>query len=738
MLIETKLHAPVARKEWVERQELIGYLASTKAKLVLVDAPAGFGKTTLAAQWRSSAASGRTFCWVSLDRGDDDPSRLWWHVVSALDLGCPGFDSETILRALHAQVPDFDGTVLPMLVNELAALAEPVVLMLDDYHLIKEHRCHGQMTLLLAHLPPSVQVVIITRADPPLELARMRAAGEMAEIRARELRFDLEQAAALIRNVADVELTDHDLEDLVVRTEGWPAGLYLAALSMRGHPSPGAFVREFTGNNRFIVDFLVDDVLSKQPTDVYRFLTRTSILPRFCAPLCDAVTGSADAAAIIELLERENLFLVPLDESREWFRYHHLFAQVLRAQLARTEPAVMPVLHERASNWHRVSGSPDEAIGHALAGGDVDGATNLIARHYYACIDSGQIATVRLWLRLLGDGWIAASPLAAHVAAWTAALSGDPHAARRLLPVIEAAGDTGPLPDGMRSFEFSAALLQGTFGFDGLGPMREAAQRAVGLETDAASPWYALAHTAFGAALYWNGEPGQAAVHAEEGLLGKATISIVLMLSSAVMALLAADAGRLIQADELARAVHDMVTDPALGLGHTTQSSFGHLAIGAVHAMQGNLGAARGELEHALQVRQKSIGLSPWPTVEIMFRLAPVLADLGDRAGAGIMLGEARQILESLPDGADTQLARLAQLERRLAYRPVTAPGEPITEREREVLRLLQGTLSLRDIGRELYLSPNTIKTHTRALYRKLGASDRQDAVAKARELGIM
>jgi ATP/maltotriose-dependent transcriptional regulator MalT len=738
VLIETKLHAPVARKEWVERQELIDYLAGTRAKLILVDAPAGFGKTTLAAQWRSSAIDGRSFAWVSLDRGDDDPSRLWWHVVSALHLACPGFDIEKLLRALHAQGPDFDGTVLPMLVNELAALAEPVVLMLDDYHLIREHRCHDQMTLLLDHLPSSAQVAIITRADPPLELARMRAAGEMAEIRARELRFDLPQAAALTRTVAGVELTDHDLEDLVVRTEGWPAGLYLAALSLRGHPSPAAFVRQFTGNNRFIVDFLLDDVLSKQPDEVRRFLTRTSILPRFCAPLCDAVTGSADAAAIIELLERENLFLVPLDESREWFRYHHLFAQVLRAQLAGTESAVLPVLHERASAWHRVSGSPDEAIGHALAAGDVDGATDLIARHYYVYIDSGQIATVHLWLRLLGDGRIATSPLAAHVAAWTAALSGDPHAARRLLPVIEAAGDAGPLPDGMRSFEFSAALLQGTFGFDGLRPMREAGQRAIGLETDTASPWHALAHSTFGAALYWSGEFERAAAHAEEGLLSKAAVSIVLMLSSAIMALLAADAGRLTQADEFARAAHDMVTDPGLGLGSTAQSSLGYLAMGAVHATQGKLGAARGELERALQVRQKSMVLSPWPTVEIMFRLAPVLADLGDRAAAGQLLGEARQVLMAAPDGADAQLARLAQLERRFSYRPLTAPGEPITDREREVLRLLQGTLSLRDIGRELYLSPNTIKTHTRALYRKLGASDRQDAVAKARELGIM
>jgi LuxR family maltose regulon positive regulatory protein len=307
-----------------------------------------------------------------------------------------------------------------------------------------------------------------------------------------------------------------------------------------------------------------------------------------------------------------------------------------------------------------------------------------------------------------------------------------------LLPVIEAAGDTGPLPDGMRSFEFSAALLQGTFGFDGLGPMREAGQRAVELETDPASPWYALAHTALGAALYWTGDSRLAARHAEVGLLSKGAISMVLMVSSATMAVLAADAGRLTEAEEFAQAAHEMVTDPALGVGYTPQSSFAYLAMGAVYATQENPGRARDELEHALRARQRWMGLSPWPTIEIMLRLAPVLADLGDRGEAGALLGEARQLLTSSPDGADAQLARLAQLERRLAYRPLTVPGEPITDREQEVLRLLQGTLSLRDIGRELYLSPNTIKTHTRALYRKLGVSDRQDAVARARELGLM
>ena len=532
MLIETKLHAPVARKEWVERQELIDYLAGTRAKLILVDAPAGFGKTTLAAQWRSSAIDGRSFAWVSLDRGDDDPSRLWWHVVSALHLACPGFDSEKLLRALHAQGPDFDGTVLPMLVNELAALAEPVVLMLDDYHLIREHRCHDQMTLLLDHLPSSAQVAIITRADPPLELARMRAAGEMAEIRARELRFDPPQAAALTRTVAGVELTDHDLEDLVVRTEGWPAGLYLAALSLRGHPSPAAFVRQFTGNNRFIVDFLLDDVLSKQPDEVRRFLTRTSILPRFCAPLCDAVTGSADAAAIIELLERENLFLVPLDESREWFRYHHLFAQVLRAQLARTEPAVVPVLHERASAWHRVSGSPDEAIGHALAAGDVgrrhrpDRASLL--RLHRLRPDRHRSPLAAPARRRLDRRQPARGPRArrgprrcpeTRIAARRCCRS----SRRRVIPARS--------PTACARSSSRPRCCKGRSDSTGSGRCARPGQRAVGLETDTASPWYALAHSAFGAALYWSGEFERAAAHAEEALLSKAAVSMVRMLA---------------------------------------------------------------------------------------------------------------------------------------------------------------------------------------------------------------
>jgi len=238
--IETKLHAPGPRAEWVQRPGLVEYLAGAAARLILVDAPAGFGKTTLVAQWRRSPAEARPFAWVSLDRGDDDPGRLWWHVVCALQRACPQFRSAEILAALRGPAPEIADTALPLLVNELAALASPVVIVLDDYHVITERGCHEQVGFLLTHLPASAQIVLVTRADPPLPLASLRAAGQLAEIRAPQLRFTVADATALVRIVSAAQLSEPDLADLVERAEGWPAGVYLAALSLRGHPSPGA------------------------------------------------------------------------------------------------------------------------------------------------------------------------------------------------------------------------------------------------------------------------------------------------------------------------------------------------------------------------------------------------------------------------------------------------------------------------------------------------------------------
>src|SRR5579875_749680 len=482
--VESKLHPPDRRKEWVQRHELVQNLIATEAKLILVKAPAGYGKTITVAQWRGAAIQDRPFAWVSLDRGDDDPARLWWHVACALQRACPGLSGGRLLESFRAQVPDITGKPLPHLVNAVAELAEPVVLVLDNYQLVTEQRCHEQVAFLLRNLLPPAQAVLITRTDPPLQLARLRAAGDLAEIGMTELRFTPSEVAALVDVVAGIRLGERDLADLAGRTEGWPAAVYLAALSLRGATDPRGMIRRFTGGNRHIADFLFEEVISRQPDHVVRFLTNTAILDRFTAPLCAAVTGMADAAGIIDVLERENLFLVALDASRQWFRYHHLFAQALRSRLALREPALVRPLHERASAWLRARGLVEEAIDHALAAGDVAGTVDLIAGHWYAYVNAGRMGTVRGWINKLSDEQITANPLAAHCAAWVAALSGEPETVRRLVPVIEEGEHAGALPDGMRSLKFSAALLRGAFGFDGIRVMRESAAMAVEMEDD--------------------------------------------------------------------------------------------------------------------------------------------------------------------------------------------------------------------------------------------------------------
>ncbi len=666
--------------------------------------------------------------------------RCGTYVVHALERAAPEFDGGNTLRALRVRQPDFTGAVLPVLVNELARLSHPVVLVLDDYEVITEGSCHQQLASLLPNLPPSAQIVVVTRTIPALPLARLRATGQLAEFGERQLRFRPADAAALLQAVSGLRLPEPELADLMERTEGWPAGLYLAALSLRTHPAPSAFIRQFTGDNRFIVDLLADEVLSRQPAEVREFLLRTGILGRFCAPLCDAVTGSGNAAQIIEILERENLFIVPLDDTRQWFRYHHLFAQVLRSELARTEPHSLATLHARASAWHRQSGSPDDAIGHALAARDLDGAVEVIASRWYSYADSGRMATVARWIGSLGDGDIAANPLAAHCAAWLAALSAEPESLRRWLPVIDAGQSAEPLPDGMQSLRSSAALLRATFGFGGLGDMAAAAAAAVRLEPDPDSPWHALALASHAAALYFTGDLKAAASRAQDALLSKSSFALVRMLALTVASLAEIEEGHLGRAAELAEAARAIAVDPDLGLAGSPQSSIAHTAAGAVYAAAGRPQDARDELGGALLIRRGWSGISPWYTTEILLRLAPVLLDLGDREGANAHLDEARRLLRSSPDGAGPMLARLQQLEPRitgpLPQRPALA--DPLTEREVAVLRLLRSTLSLRGIGQELNLSQNTVKTHTQAIYRKLGVASRGDAIRRGHAAGVI
>ena len=720
----------------MKRTELVKYLADSTAKLILVDAPAGFGKSTLVAQWRVFAGQSRKFAWVSVDAADNDAARLWWSIGCALQRACPELRVGDLLKQLHGPGPDLRGSLLPTLVNELAGLATPMVLVLDDYHMISNPSCHDQLEFVLPRLPPMTQIVLITRVDPPLPLGRLRATGDLLEIRVPELRFGPAEAAALVRAVSATELEETDLADLVQRTEGWPAGIYLAALSLRGHPSPTSFIRQFTGDDRFVGDFLAQEVLSRQPREIRDFLCRTAILDRFTPSLCEAVVGSANATEIISTLERENLFLVALDDDRQWFRYHQLFGQMLLSRLVQTEPDLVPVLHRRASEWHQRSGSVGEAIVHALAGGDISGAIKVVARNWPGCIDTGRFRALRAWLDSIGDDRIRTSPVAAHCAAWCAALSGEQDSVRRWLAVVEAGEHDGPLPDGMPSLEFSAELLRGVFGFDGIRAMRESAAAAAELDTDPASPWYALARTSLAAALYLSGEFDAAFAQLSDAMQGDASHAAVRLLAYSVMALVAVERGRLGQAREFAAAAR-MITGDG-DLRDPPRSAIAKTACGAVAARQGQLNEARGYFEHALRAARRCSGMSPWVALDTMFRLVPVLYDLGDPAGAAALLGEARAVLAAWPDGAKAQQIRADQLANQLAGRQLRPLAEPLTDREEEVLRLLRGTLSLREIGQELFLSANTIKTHARAIYRKLGVSTRQEAVERGHQMGIL
>ena len=735
--IETKLHGPSSRKEWVNRPRLIRELTrAASAKLVLVNAPAGSGKTTLLAQWRSTAAEGRPVAWLSLDRGDDDPRRLWGHIVSALQRACPELGGEDILRALGARTPDIPGSVIPMLVNQLVGLPVQIVLVLDDYHVIKDYRCHEQVAALLRHLPPTLLIVLMTRASPPLPLARLRTLGEMTEIRMRDLRFTPREATGLVRAVSAVELSEPDGTDLVRRTEGWPTGVYLAAMSLRGHPSPGDFVHQFTGDNRFVADFLAEEVLSQQPAEIRQFLMRTSILDRFCAPLCDAVAGTDDAAAVIDVLERENLFVVPLDETRHWFRYHRLFAQVLRSQLARTEPEMVPALHERASAWNQAAGLPAEAIKHALAADDAPRAVNLVAKNWPAHANSGKAGTVLGWMRSLPDDQIAANPLAAHCAAWAAAHSGEPEALRRWIPVIEAGCYQGPLPDGIQSLKSSAALLRGVYGFDGLRVMRDSACTAVKLETDPRSPWYGLARAAYGFSLYLCGDLRQAEEQLAEAARNEVAATPLGIPGLSALALIAVRRHDLPRAEDLARQARSLAT--RYELEDAPQSSLAYTATGAVYAAQERYEEALAEFKRAVPSHSRTPGMSPWAALEGMLALAQVLLDLGDSARAAEVIDDAQDVLILYPDDVQALATRLQRLSHRLAPPSRVDFADPLTDREVAVLRLLRGTLSLRAIGQELGVSPNTVKTYTRAIYRKFNVSSRHDAVERGRDTGIV
>ncbi|MDQ4063781.1 MAG: helix-turn-helix transcriptional regulator, partial [Actinomycetota bacterium] len=408
-ILATKLYVPPPQPRIVLRPRLIERLnEGLHRRLTLVSAPAGFGKTTLLGEWL--AGCGRPAAWLSLDEGDNDSTRFLSYLVAALqtiaaDIG------EGVLGALQSPQPPPTESSLTDLLNEIAAVEVDLVLVLDDYHMIDTKPVDDALTFLLEHLPPRMHLFIATREDPNLPLIRLRTRGQMSEVRAADLRFTPDEAAEFLKGVMGLNLSAEEIAALETRTEGWIAGLQLAALSMRGREDVPGFIRAFAGDNRYIVDYLVEEVLKRQPERIRSFLLQTSILDRLSGSLCDAVTGQEDGRGMLEALERGNFFVVPLDDKRQWYRYHHLFAEVLFAHLMQEQPAQIPTLHRRASEWYEHNGSAADAIRHALAAEDFDRAADLVELAVPAMRRRRQEATLLGWLKALPDELVHVRPV---------------------------------------------------------------------------------------------------------------------------------------------------------------------------------------------------------------------------------------------------------------------------------------------------------------------------------------
>ncbi len=504
----TKLRPPPVREQSIPRERLQECLRSgSDRRLTLVACPAGFGKTTLLSAWYEAEAARRLIAWLTLDEGDNDPVVLWSHAIGALQRANPDVAKSTSSHSLVAPVIDL---VLPRLVNELEGQGE-ITLILDDFHRVSSEPARASVRWFIEHAPPGFHVVLASRTEPSLPVASLRAHGELLELRAADLRFTYQEADAFLNGRLGLDLTAEDVDSLVGKTEGWPAGLYLAALSMQPTADRHAFVHTFGGSNRHVVDFLVTEVLEAHAPPAQALMLHTSILERLTGPLCDAVMDQEGSAEMLDALSRSNLFLVPLDDEAGWYRFHPVFAQLLWVELERREPGLAPALHRRAYSWHRDHGTTDEAIQHAVAAEAYAEAVELIETLWIRYANTWRYDTVLAWLRQFPDELLTSEVHLLLIQAWVLSLSARQDEAARAIAAVERLGDldAGPLPDGFSSAEASLTLLRAAFPWGDVGAQLENARRAAELEGPG-SPWRPLACWAVGVGLYFEGQRDEA------------------------------------------------------------------------------------------------------------------------------------------------------------------------------------------------------------------------------------
>jgi LuxR family maltose regulon positive regulatory protein len=682
----------VARPRLVRR-----LLAARGTPLAVLVAPAGYGKTTLLREWAD--ADSRPFIWVSLEGADPGPARL--------------------MRAIEAGLAQHDGGI---------------VLVIDDAHLLRGRSTLAALAGLIDQLGEGSQLVLAARAEPALPLGRLRARRMLTELRTADLAMTLTEGTALLEGHG-VELGLRAVEQLMYRTEGWPAALYLAALAFDEETDSADEVADFGGNDRFVADYLADEILAPLSPELAGFLSRTSVLDRLSGPLCDHVLARSGSARLLKQLSRMNLMLVPLDRSDDEYRYHRLFAEALRCELRRSEPAKEAALHTRASAWYDCHGDSERAIEHAIAGGDAARAGDLLWAQAAAYSGYGRSAELDYWLSQFSDEQLAASPTLALTAAARSLLDGDrnlvEHWGFAAMNALEASASR----PGPRALEGELRILRASVAD---GPLAVVGESAAAGAADAPedSPWLALANLLEGVARHLTGEREPARQLLEEGARrATATAPHVQTLCLAQLSLLAVEREDWAAADSLVARARAQVE--RAGLSDYASSALVYAVAAHIEAHGGRVDASQADLEHACELLSR-IDLSPWYEAECRIALARAAVRLGDTAQARELLAEAETHLKRSPDATVPQ-RWIADCQAQAEQSSATAHQEwSLTTAELRVLQFLPTHLSFPEMAERLYVSANTVKTHARSVYRKLGASSRGEAVVRAREVGLL
>ena len=738
-LIRTKVHGPTTRV-LVPRSALVQRLVHGPARrLTLIRGQAGWGKSSVLAAW--SAADPRPFAWLSLDRGDNDPVRFFSYVVAALQTLTDGVGqrSTSIIRTPGVHIVD---QLLPALINELDALPQSSVFVLEDYHAIDNSEVHDAVSYLVEHAPQSLEVVLSTRVEPPLPVSRLRGRAQLLEIAVSDLQFSIGEAHTLLVAHQGLALQPSDVERLVVRTEGWPAGLYLAALSLRGREDAREFIDAFAGDDRNIVDYLTTEVLAGQSAQVRSFMLSTSVLDRLCAPLCDEVVGGTGSAAMLKDIEKANSFLLALDNRREWYRYHHLFRELMRNELLSTDPVGAAVANRRAAAWLRVHGWASEAISHLVAAGDVEEAGELIASSWLAFATSGRHETVRAWLGLL--------PAAVHdgdsrlcvAGALTAIGTGRLDDVGRWIDQAARAPAGGPFHDGFRSGVAAADCLRTVHSWllGDLGACRAAGEAAI-VHAEESSPWDGVTYTWLGAAQFWLGNSEEGVSAPREGLeRSKAAGFHPPWIASSACSVWSITCE--VNITRRKRSPRRRWPCPRRWAWTSTPGS--RLAPRS----RGPACSPATERQpkpvtcRPASSRRLTAAAARWRSPTLSWRSAsprrpPATSTLGAPSSKTL---DRRSEPVRTPDRSSPHCCGKPAppvISRRAALLPAPLATD-FSERETAVLRLLAGTLSQREIAGELFISFNTVKTHSKSIFRKLGVGTRADAVARARELDLI